>query len=648
MDTHVRSKHKVHQDFNVPSSDRAGDIVIREKKQNAKIKLPTDSLKEIEKNRVKRQTQLFETGNVELHGANTENAMSYVPSKPERSLNSKVQHGTGNATPHENLSSSPYRYIPSHKNREKTESDLALKSTPNKPKLDVSVSKAIGEQAKARAEKMKQDKEGITPNKVPERAMLPPSPGIVKDKPRYPYKPSVETEVDMSKSESRNRYSKANDHPKKNLQLNIKSTSGCDEDKSVKTPSPPARPPPPNFNQVGDNSEKRISRLIAGKAKMFESASFDEAMDSKQAAEKPKIKLKPQMSIDNTFTESQSNCDDTSIVRTSDNRFQSPGQTSSKGITSDNLPDYAVVEKNKKVKDRLTKFENLKMEDCVRPKVFAPKPSVRRSSERDQVQSAAADSRIPPPSKPPPKPPRTFAYDEELKKKQEKREKKHKSKEKPLSPLVTADNSNYDKFSEASIKGDVRGTLKKLQSRNPYEEVPSEKFGEQPPLMGGGNVIRKKRHTYEVIDESAMSPHGKPSPSSNTPVSRPNHVYIKSPNPELKKKPIVARKPVSNPSYELRHECIPIKTFVSQDGSLKRYKSDESLFQGHSGKGGNNKHFTYNEEPVYYDPVDIVRRHPVPNAHGVVVDADGYAVPDIDKSSTTSSNVSIFLFYVML
>ena len=89
-------------------------------------------------------------------------------------------------------------------------------------------------------------------------------------------------------------------------------------------------------------------------------------------------------------------------------------------------------------------------------------------------------------------------------------------------------------------------------------------------------------------------------------------------------------------SYERKHECIPIKTFVDQKtGALKRYKSDEYLYADpqtiFDAPAQGCKRVS--DDPIYQDPLDVLspRTKSCVTTHGVSLDEEGYAVPDTPR-----------------
>ena len=273
------------------------------------------------------------------------------------------------------------------------------------------------------------------------------------------------------------------------------------------------------------------------------------------------------------------------------------------------MPMYSVVDKNKKTQDRTTDIQSKSDDMC-----------------EDQESG---------PITPPAKPPRTFEHDEYLKRKSLKKALKHKSSHTSYSRKAHNISDGLTEEPEEPINGDEifqdvnfsqgkRDTVSSQESGSHlYEEV--------------GNP----KHIYEEIgnrlSEDGIKPE-RPNPPPRPP--NPKVGTLSRTKPATAAKPIqkthvldpsaiIKQKSLSNPGYGKEHEIIPIRTVFhgEENGGLKRSQSDECLYDS---KLDLRKSHCREDEPVYQDPVDILGPTGSENVgKGVVIDAEGYAVPDI-------------------
>ena len=266
------------------------------------------------------------------------------------------------------------------------------------------------------------------------------------------------------------------------------------------------------------------------------------------------------------------------------------------------------------------------------------------SSQNDPVAAPSKD--LTSVSPPPVKPPRTFAHDAYLIRKGG-----NKSKHK-LTSLSEAPENLYDEVSPtpkhapqstespyaeiaecwpetkpASSKPSVQ---RWQQVKSLYEDIencrtdikglhPSTEYEDISQCRTAGAVVGRSKSCAVSRKRSlkVKRPVSKPPPPP-----RPPHPNV-SPSPceHNQNKPsevFISKKTFSNPMYAKQPEIIPIETFVSSDGKLKRCKSDEYLYA---------KPLDINS--CYDDPVDCMRdQKPRITEHGVVLDHSGYAVPE--------------------
>ena len=276
---------------------------------------------------------------------------------------------------------------------------------------------------------------------------------------------------------------------------------------------------------------------------------------------------------------------------------------------------YSAVDKSKKTQGRATKSE----------------------SSTDELTQAKPDQAKPEsgPASPPVKPPRTFEHDEYLKRKTLKKALKHKSG--PLKPGHDISDGLREEPEEAAAADAIfegvrfhvgkTDTSSSKDSNHHYEEVGDP-----------------KHHIYEEIGNKRLSGDGqKPNPPPRPPNPKVSTLSRNKPNtplrPPITKTQVtdpsatISKKNLANPSYARDHDIIPIRTIFHKaagagDGTLKRARSDECLYDSKmdlKAAGCDS-----DEDPVYQDPVDVVPRRP--HVHkGVVIDAEGYAIPDTGR-----------------
>ncbi len=238
----------------------------------------------------------------------------------------------------------------------------------------------------------------------------------------------------------------------------------------------------------------------------------------------------------------------------------------------------------------------------------------------------------------PAKPPRTFEHDEYLKRKSMKRAMKHKSSHGALAKPGHDIRDGLREEPEDTGGGDTI-----------FEHVRFSNRKSDSSQDGSDNHVYEEvgdpRHLYEEIGSGIKrnSGDGQKSDRPHPPPRPPNPkvITLSRSKPATPVKPIsktqvsdpsgtVSKKSVSNPGYEKQHEIIPIRTVLRRNkddsSTLQRAHSDECLYDSTL----NLKKSTCDsdDEPVYQDPVDVVRRPNRPQVHkGVVIDAEGYAVP---------------------
>ncbi len=214
---------------------------------------------------------------------------------------------------------------------------------------------------------------------------------------------------------------------------------------------------------------------------------------------------------------------------------------------------------------------------------------------------------------PPPKPPRTFAHDEYLKVKAlRKKDKKMKRSSCP-SPVRESENGHI------------------------YEEVGCHKLTLYEPTRSSHQYEEVEDLKRQVEEEAGKGPQSRkpqPPPRPPQPVikKRPDDPFVRviKHNSNLSDESFVKNKTFRNPGYmKATHDIIPIKTFVN-GSTLKRSKSDECLYAEPS-LAVVVHGVDISADPVYQDPVDVVRAQNYITSHGVVVDAEGYALPDTGR-----------------
>ena len=621
----IKQSHKPDVPQTCPSSER-GEVLVEHKKPPLRIVQPKGSLTKIEKDIVKRKTQLFEQGEAATgHQANT---TSVKTQKEDASPLYK-----------------PSFEAPSNYTRRKSNDDSEHKSSdvvpgyPYKPKADASISKSISAEVKTKLEEL-----NLKKTSPPDRPKLPPSP-VYKDKPRYPYKPSVENEIDAH-GKATNKFPKQPQNITQTTKLTVNTGLNTKDDKnttSPKSPSPPIRPPPPKFQ----NTDKKVSTLIAHKSKLFEGGEELDFAKGSKPVDKSESKPKERKSSVRVHFESvHVDGGVPKLVNNAQKVTDEGNKKDEKGAGNSEIPQYGQVNKAKKVLEKDLKFQteqtdlNSLSESVLPPRPHQSKHVVSASSGGSQdsgnsLQTLPKRHTTTEKPVPPSKPPRTFAHDEYMKIKSEKQKKKqHLGTPSPLAVV-----HNYEEIASNSAKppppfkpSQIRDD--EVQPSEVYEEIaqPSHVtnrsvLSQKPkPISTSQDIAVKKTYTYDKLDDSAVFV--KPSIPASKPVVpvKPGQteidtlkknedkarwdkgvVRIKSSNIKLKKEPIISKKAISNPGYEhWDHECIPIKT-VYKDGTLKRYKSDEflyaeNLFQKQNSHGGN-----YSEEPLYQDPADVVK-----------------------------------------
>ena len=271
------------------------------------------------------------------------------------------------------------------------------------------------------------------------------------------------------------------------------------------------------------------------------------------------------------------------------------------------IPMYSVVDKSQKTHNRSSDTEE-------------------KVADRNNSDEGAS-------SGPPAKPPRTFEHDEYLKRRTLKKALKHKSshvsfarKTHDISDDLTEEpeeSANGDSvFQEVRFsQGKTGTTLSQDSNSHLYEEVgdPKHIYEEVGNRLSGDGIKpdRPNPPPRPPIPKVGTLNRSKPV----TPAKPINKNHVSDPRAIIKKKSI------SNPGYMRQHEIIPIQTvFHGQDESnLKRAHSDECLYDS---KLNLNESQDSDEEPVYQDPVDVIRPPNKPHVNkGVVIDAEGYAIP---------------------
>ena len=269
-------------------------------------------------------------------------------------------------------------------------------------------------------------------------------------------------------------------------------------------------------------------------------------------------------------------------------------------------PMYSVVDKSQKTQNKITDAEN--------------QLDIRTEKEDEPIT-------------PPAKPPRTFEHDEYLKRKSLKKALKHKSSHVTYGRQTHDISDGLTEEPEESTNGD--SVFQDVRFSHGKTGTTSSKGSDTHLYEEVGNP----KHIYEEIG-NGLGNEGKKSERPNPPPRPPNPkvgtLMRTKPTPAAKPirkghlsdpSAVIKQKSLSNPGYGKEHEIIPIRTVIhgEESGGMKRSHSDECLYDS---KLDLSESHDSEEEPVYQDPVDVLR--PAGNfnvSKGVVIDAEGYAVP---------------------
>ena len=239
------------------------------------------------------------------------------------------------------------------------------------------------------------------------------------------------------------------------------------------------------------------------------------------------------------------------------------------------------------------------------------------------------------PTTPPVKPPRTFEHDEYLKRKSLKKALKHKSSHTSYSRQTHSISDGLTEEPEESTNGDAI-----FQDVN-FSQGKTDTVSSQESGSHLYEEVGNPKHIYEEIG-NRLSADGIKLERPNPPPRPPNPKVgtLSRTKPATAVKPInkthvsdtsamIKQKSFTNPGYGKQHEIIPIRTVFhsEENGGMKRSLSDECLYDS---KLDHDKSHDSEEEPVYQDPVDIIRPTGSHNVgKEVVIDGEGYAVPDM-------------------
>ena len=438
-------------------------------------------------------------------------------------------------------------------------------------------------------------------------------------------------------------------------------------------PNRPERPAPPKFHNPPDpkqpsNINAAITKEFAEKVALKKTASDTEqygvlqggvhvkgAVTSDSSSDKPQPVPKPRprkpdkppiLPVTNESRErsvSDSSVPDLSKLRShlkdrSGSDRLSPGKPAT--------PVYSKIDKAKKLHDRQTAADH----------------GVNQEDEEDNVASLS--------SGPPSKPPRTFEHDDYLKRKAFKKAMKHKSSH-PASQSHVISGGLQEEPEEQSNGNTVFQTV---QFRSKKSDPGTSDDGNThlyEEIQDPNKRVEPEKHIYEEVGrrlsgddvKSAVSrkqdrpdrPHPPPRPPNPKVSTLSGHKStIKQDNkPAKPAKPLtishntqdkwVSKKSFNNPGYgKDPHEIIPIRTVIrsnDESGKLKRSKSDEFLYDSKMDLNA-----SISEDPVYQDPMDVIKLPGRPHIHkGVVIDAEGYAVPHTG-AHTLGRHVSPQLF----
>ena len=273
------------------------------------------------------------------------------------------------------------------------------------------------------------------------------------------------------------------------------------------------------------------------------------------------------------------------------------------------MPMYSVVDKSKMLQNRTADVESKSDDTC------------------EDLESG--------PTTPPAKPPRTFEHDEYLKRKSLKKALKHKSSHTSYSRQTHHISDGLTEEPEESANGDA------IFQDVKFSQGKTDTVSSQESCSHLYEEVGNPKHIYEEIgnrlSEDGIKPE-RPNPPPRPP--NPKVGTLSRTKPATAAKPIhkthvsdpsavIKQKSLSNPGYGKEHEIIPIRTVFhgEENGGIKRSHSDECLYDS---KLDLRESHDSEDEPVYQDPVDIIRPTGSQNVgKGVVIDAEGYAVPDM-------------------
>ena len=289
------------------------------------------------------------------------------------------------------------------------------------------------------------------------------------------------------------------------------------------------------------------------------------------------------------------------------------------------MPMYSVVDKSKKLQNRTADVESKSDDTC-----------------EDQESG---------PTTPPAKPPRTFEHDEYLKRKSLKKALKHKSSHTSYSRQTHHISDGLTEEPEESTNGDA------IFQDVKFSQGKTDTVSSQESCSHLYEEVGNPKHIYEEIgnrlSEDGIKPE-RPNPPPRPP--NPKVGTLSRTKPATAAKPIhkthvsdpsavIKQKSLSNPGYGKEHEIIPIRTVFhgEENGGIKRSHSDECLYDS---KLDLRESHDSEDEPVYQDPVDIIRPTGSQNVgKRVVIDAEGYAVPDMG-SRTLGRQVRTITFNI--
>ncbi len=437
-------------------------------------------------------------------------------------------------------------------------------------------------------------------------------------------------------------------------------------------PNRPERPAPPKFHNPSDhkqpsNINAAITKEFAEKVALKKTASDTEqygahrsavhvkgAVTAESSSDKPQPVPKPRprkpdnkpilpAATDRERSVSDSAVPDLSKLRS---HLKDRSETDRLSPGKPPTPMYSKIDKAKKLQDRQIAADHTVAQE-----------------EEDNVSSTG-------PPGPPSKPPRTFEHDDYLKRKALKKAMKHKSSH-PASQSHVISGGLQEEPEEQTNGNTVFQTIQFRNRKSDLSTSDDSNSHLYEEIQDPNKPIEPEKHIYEEVGRRLSGNDLKSSPQKQDRPDRP-HPPPRPPNPKVStlsghksaikqdNKPLkpakpltvnphnqdkwVSKKSFNNPGYgKDPHEIIPIRTVIrsnDEPGKLKRSRSDEFLYDSKVDLNAG-----ISEDPVYQDPMDVVKLPGRPHVHkGVVIDAEGYAVPHIAGAHTLGRHVSNQMF----